>query len=66
LMEEINCPDPNYYMTVGYDKVPGTDVMHYRYVVKMELEDSEYVDASPFTKYDCRKGMDMIEGIASD
>jgi hypothetical protein len=62
LMEEINCPDPNYYMTVGYDKNPGDNVMHYRYVVKTELEDSQYVDKSPFAKFDIRKGYDMIDG----
>jgi hypothetical protein len=61
-MEEINCPDPNYYMTIGYDKNPGDGVMHYRYVVRTELEDSEYVDKSPFSKYDIRKGYDMVDG----
>lgn len=47
-MEEINVPDPNYYMVVGYDKNPGDGVMHYRYIVKSELEESEYIDKSPF------------------
>jgi len=55
-MEEINCPDPEYYHAVGYDKQPGDGVMHYRYVVKSELEESDYIDKSPFLKYEILKG----------
>ena len=47
-MEEINVPDPNYYMVVGHDRNPGDGIMHYRYIVKSELEESEYIDKSPF------------------
>jgi len=57
-MEEINVPDPEYYHPVGYDKTPGDGVMHYRYVVKSELEESEYIDKSPFMKYKIHKGQD--------
>jgi hypothetical protein len=55
-MEEINVPDPEYYMAVGYDRAPGDGVMHYRYVVRSELEESEYIDKSPFNKYDIMLG----------
>lgn len=47
-MEETNVPDPNFYMVCGYDKQPGDGDMHYRYIVKSELEESEYIDKSPF------------------
>ena len=57
-MEEINVPDPEYYHPVGYDKTPGDGVMHYRYVVKSELEESEYIDKSPFMKYEIQKGQE--------
>jgi hypothetical protein len=55
-MEEINVPDDRYYMAVGYDRTPGDGIMHYRYVVKDELEHTEYIDHSPFMKYDLLKG----------
>ena len=63
-MEEINVPDPNYYMVVGYDKNPGDGVMHYRYIVKSELEESEYIDKSPFQKFDLLKGQER--GLEDD
>lgn len=55
-MEEINVPDPAYYKACGYDNKPGDGVMHYRYIVDRELEESEYIDVSPFNKYDLIKG----------
>ena len=56
-MEEINVPDPNYYMAVGYDREPGDGYMHYRYCVRSELEEaSDYIDKSPFNKYDVMRG----------
>lgn len=62
MMEEINIPDPNFYMPIGYDRHPNQEIMHYRYVVPSELEESNYMDPSPFLKYDVRKGKDMVEG----
>ena len=62
MMEEINVPDPNFYMSIGYDRTPGQEIMHYRYVVPCELEESNYMDPSPFLKFDVRKGREMVEG----
>ena len=62
MMEEINVPDPNFYMSIGYDRTPGQEIMHYRYVVPSELEESNYMDPSPFLKFDVRKGREMVEG----
>jgi hypothetical protein len=55
-MEEIDIPDPKYYMPIGFDRAPGDGIMHYRYVVDRELEESCYIDESPFDKYDVKKG----------
>ena len=57
-MEEINVPDPKYYIPVGYDKDTECGTMHYRYVVRSELEESEYIDQSPFMKYEILKGQE--------
>ena len=60
-MEEINVPDPNFYFPIGYDREPGDGRMHYRYYVKTELEWSDYIDKSPFNKYDVMRG--QVRGL---
>jgi len=37
---EVEIPDPDYYMPIGYDRLPGDATMHYRYFVQTELEDT--------------------------
>jgi len=60
--EEINVPDANYYMQIGYDRAPGEKTMHYRYVIKGEYEKSAYIEASPFQTVNITKG----QAIGSD
>ncbi|CAG9312955.1 unnamed protein product [Blepharisma stoltei] len=54
---EVSRPDSK-YMQLGYDKVPGDKTMHYRYILESDLEKSEYIDASPFEKFDIKRGQD--------
>jgi len=56
-MEEISPPDDNYFMQVGYDRLPNDKTMHYRYVLKSELEKSKYMDESPFDHFTIIKGL---------
>jgi hypothetical protein len=66
-MEEINVPDPEYFMAVGYDRSPGDGTMHYRYVVRSELEETDYIDKSPFQKFDILRGQErgLEDGLFS-
>lgn len=52
----MNIPDEDYFMELGYDKVKGEGTVHYRYIVDRELEDSIYVDKSPFHEYMVKRG----------
>ena len=45
-------------MKLGYNRNPGDDLMHYRYVLEEELENSEYIDKSPFETIPIKKGKD--------
>ena len=56
-MEEFNPPDDNYFMQVGYDRLPGDQTMHYRYVLKTELEKSVFIDESPFDHFTIIRGL---------
>ena len=47
-MKEINVPDEEYFMEIGYDRVKGDGTVHYRYILDKPLEDSEYIDKTPF------------------
>jgi hypothetical protein len=58
-MEELNPPDDNYFMQIGYDRVPGEGTMHYRYVLKTELEKSKYIDVSPFDHFTIIRGQQV-------
>ena len=58
-IEEANPPDENYFMQVGYDRVPGEGTMHYRYIVKAELEKSKYMDESPFDHFTIIRGQQV-------
>ena len=58
-IEEQNPPDENYYMQIGYDRVPGEGTMHYRYIVKGELEKSKYLDESPFDQFNIIRGQQV-------
>ena len=61
-LEEINVPDANYYMQIGYDRAPGEKTMHYRYVIKGEYEKSPYIDSSPFQTVNITRG----QAVGSD
>ena len=50
-------PDSS-FMKLGYNRNPGDDLMHYRYVLGEELENSEYIDKSPFETIPIKKGKD--------
>ena len=53
---EYNVPDPNYYLELGYDKLQGSGEKHYRYLVKVPLEESQYIEPTPFHCYDLWRG----------
>jgi hypothetical protein len=56
---EIDIPDPKYFMAVGYDRKPRDGIMHYRYVVRKELENCKrYIDDCPFAKFHAFQGQD--------
>jgi hypothetical protein len=50
---ELDIPDQDRFMAVGYDRKPGDGIMHYRYRVNKELEDTAYIDTCPFDKFHC-------------
>lgn len=60
---QVNIPDPDFFLPIGYDRIPGDGTMHYRYYVDCELEDfggsnekCRYIDKSPFSKYHLFRG----------
>ena len=55
---EVEIPDPDYFLPVGYDRLPGDGTMHYRYYVSTELEDTTYIDTCPFNKFHLFRGQD--------
>lgn len=55
-LREINKPDPDVYMQIGYNRSPDDGMMHYRYLIDSELEKAEYIEESPFEQYDVLKG----------
>lgn len=55
-MVECNPPDPELYMEVGYNRHPGDNMKHYRYYIQEELENTDYVEKSPFHFFDIRRG----------
>ena len=50
-------PDEN-YIQIGYDRKEDDRIMHYRYVLDTPLEETEYIESSPFEKFEIRKGQD--------
>jgi hypothetical protein len=55
-VEELAPPDENFFMQIGYDRVPGEGTMHYRYVLKTEMEKSPFMGKSPFNTFDIIRG----------
>jgi len=55
-VEELAPPDENYFMQIGYDRQPGEGTMHYRYVLKSEMEKSQFMGKSPFNTFDIIRG----------
>lgn len=55
--KEINKPSHE-YMQLGYNRKSDDKLMHYRYVCNQELEKTEYIDESPFEKFDITRGQD--------
>jgi len=49
-------PDVNTYMKIGYNRTPEDKIMHYRYYLPGRLEESHYMDKSPFIMYNIIKG----------
>ena len=55
---EVEVPDPDYFLPVGYDRIPGDGIMHYRYFVQSELEETQFIDKCPFNKFHLFRGQD--------
>jgi len=53
---EVNVPDPEYFMELGYDRVPGEGTKHYRYLLKTPLEESIFMEKTPFQVYHIIRG----------
>lgn len=52
--KEVNKPDDS-YIRLGFNRHPEDRVMHYRHNVKTELENTEYIEKSPFETFEITK-----------
>lgn len=55
-VEETEIPDSQYYMELGYNRVPGDRCKHYRHFIGEELEDSHFYGMTPFEVFELKKG----------
>jgi hypothetical protein len=55
-MVEVDIPDPEYFMPIGYTRVAGDNRLHYRFYFKTELENSQLIEKSPFDFFQLIKG----------
>lgn len=53
---EVGAPDPEFFTELGYDRKPGSAEKHYRYCLKNSLEESDFMDKTPFNEYDLWRG----------
>ena len=53
---EINKPDSNLYVAIGYNRVPEDGLKHYRHFIEEELEKTDYIGKSPFNIYEIQRG----------
>ena len=58
--QETVKPD-NSYISLGYDRTPQDRIMHYRYFLNSELENTEYIEKSPFEIFQIKRGQERGE-----
>lgn len=49
------------FMKLGYNRNPDDDIMHYRYSVEDDLENTEYIDKTAFETFSIKKGQERGE-----
>ena len=59
-VKEHDKPDSS-YMIIGYNRTSEDHIMHYRYLLDTELENTEYIDKSPFQIIKIKRGQERGE-----